>query len=93
MYDRGDKPIDGIDLGSGSEKKVELYFTFTRATEEEEYSGVAAEDKVELTLKTPLMSDVARPLSKNARKKMKRYFVTDIRESRPETRKFCVVRC
>ena len=45
-------------------KKVELYSTSTRATEEEEYSEAAAEDKVELTLKTPLMSDVTRPLSR-----------------------------
>ena len=69
MYDHGDE-ADGLTSGVAA-KKVESYSTSITATEEEEYSEAAAEDKVELTLKKPLQSDAARPLSKNARRKMK----------------------
>ena len=55
--------------------------------------GAAAEDKVEPTLKTPLMSDVDRPLSKNVHRKMKRYFVKDEGQGQKMRKLVCVVRC
>ena len=72
IYDHGDE-ANGLTSGVAV-KKVEFCSTSPRATEEEEYLEEAAEDKVDLTLKKPLHSDEARPLSKNARRKMKMKF-------------------
>ena len=49
---------DGLTSGVAA-KKVDLYSTFTRATEEEQHSEAADEDMVELSFHTPC-TDIGR---------------------------------